>query len=291
MPVDHVEEALARLAEQDRRDPNIVALLTALVSPFNTLESAHQQLLTQRSVDTAIGAQLDVLGRIVNEARGGLDDETYRRYIRARIRTNRSQGVVEDLIRIAHLIVDDLNARIVVEQPGVAGVIVRVVDVAVTAVVADAAIVFLRAAVAAGVRLILETSIAAPAATFTLDGGAGLGFGIAAQLDLAPLTLNADTIVGARELGSAGNLLTLRFAHNGTGPVAGLLTNIGNAWTFLFRGGTTTVADFEAAIAASAVFCVHTPDGVGTLVAVGDVFDATALTGGVDGGLIAGASE
>ncbi len=104
---NHVERALDRLTEQFKNKKNIENLIRVLTNPIQELEDVLCQLLFERSLDTAEAEQLNVLGRIVGQPRRDLIDERYRRYIRARVRVNRSNGVVEDLIRILRLIVDD----------------------------------------------------------------------------------------------------------------------------------------------------------------------------------------
>ena len=164
--MDHVAEALARRPERMRAQANRSAYISLLVAPVQDIEDALQQLLTQRSLDTAIGAQLDMLGALVGQVRISSDDGVQRRYVRARIAANRSRGTVEDLIRISPLVVDDVAASYVVERWAVASVIVRVEDVAVADEVATILAEYLRVAVGAGVRVILESSSAVPLGTF-----------------------------------------------------------------------------------------------------------------------------
>ncbi len=154
---DHVAVALSRLRQQYRDKPNIVALVTALITPFQSLEEALWALLTQRSVTTAVGAQLDVLGKLVKQPRAGLDDDDYRRYIRARIATNRSDGLVEDLIKVAGLVIGDDAARIVIDQQGNAAVVVRILDVVLDDDLVSILVAFMRQTKSAGVRILVET--------------------------------------------------------------------------------------------------------------------------------------
>lgn len=135
---------------------NTTKLLTAIVAPMQSLEDALMSLMIERRISTAVGEQLDVLGRIVVQPRAGLDDDDYRRYIRARVVTNKSDGLVEDLIRIVSLLLDDENAVIHVSDEDMATVIVRSEGVEVPGDLADSVIRFLRAAKSGGVRLIFE---------------------------------------------------------------------------------------------------------------------------------------
>jgi hypothetical protein len=67
----------------------------------------------------AEGVCLDQLGKVVGEARTGLDDVAYRQAIRLKIRTNRSFGRTQDVLEVALLAVPEGTA--VRYQEGVAG--------------------------------------------------------------------------------------------------------------------------------------------------------------------------
>lgn len=277
--VDHIAEALNRLPEQFRSDPNVTALLSSLVGPCQALETALQDMLTKRGVDTAVGAQLDIVGKLVGQSRNGLDDETFRRYIRARISAHRSSGVVEDLIRITTLVLNDLGATLIVDQQGVAAVVVRIEDTTVDATVADAIISFLRIAGAAGVRVILESSTVVPAEAFAFDvlsGHEGDGFTDPGDVDRLQInTTNCQTGIAATVPGVSG----LTFALVATGTGGGQLTRVGNAVTFAFQPGVTTVNNLQLAISLTDYLQVEIFD-LGVLESPGDVMSATPLTGG-----------
>lgn len=167
---NHTEQALARLCEQFKGQPNIVKLLTALTGTVQDVETALWQILTERSVDNATGVHLDAIGAVVGQDRGGLIDEDYRRFIRARIATNRSRGTIGDILRISRLVLNDPAAYLELDNQGAAAYVLRVNDVVITDDLAEILIDFLRAAVAAnatrtgatsaGVRVILEYSAA-----------------------------------------------------------------------------------------------------------------------------------
>ena len=266
----------------------MAAFLSTLLAPFQDVENALYALLVERQIGTAAGDNLEIIGNLVGQARNGVtDDEDYRRYIRARIATNRSSGLIEQLLNVARLVLDDTGATITVKNSGVAAVRMRVAGNPVTPTVADIAISFLRLAKAAGVRLVFDSSTAQPENTFSFLGGAGPGYGATGRLNLAPLTTNCQTVVRLKASGTAGNSVSLGFVHDAGAPAAGVLSSVGNAHTFTFRGATTTVAQFEAAITASAAMRVQTVDGVGTLQIV-DAYGDALFTGGIDGGVYAG---
>lgn len=148
---------------------NITKLVRALVEPAQGVENALQQLLTERLIDTAVGYQLDILGKIAGQTRDGLDDETYRRYIRARIAANNSDGNVEDLIKVADLVIYDDAALYEVNTHRIATVVLRLKDKAISQTLADSLIRFLRDTVSGAVRVILEYSDQAPSTWFKWD--------------------------------------------------------------------------------------------------------------------------
>lgn len=105
--VDHVSTGLARLIWQYRGDqPRIQAFLESLLDEVQSIEDAAYQVLTGIWPRTAIGDQLDVLGKIVGQKRYGLVDEAYRVFILGRIYVNVSDGKLPQYL---YLISDILN--------------------------------------------------------------------------------------------------------------------------------------------------------------------------------------
>lgn len=175
-PIDHVEIGLNRLYQEFRK-PAIIAILTKWLERYNDLEQVYQDLLRKRNIFNAVDAQEDLLGRVVVQQRNGLDNDTYRRYLFARIAVNNSNGLVEDLIKITALVMNDDNAYIHIDQVGAAAVIVRIENVAVSSVLGGVLIDLLRDAPLSGVRLILQYSQVAPSQTFRYDSGPGYDVG------------------------------------------------------------------------------------------------------------------
>lgn len=162
MTVDHVTESLATLPSQFQDKTGWTAAVTALVTPIQALEDVLQDVLLQRILDNAIGAQLDDIGRLVGQARLTTDDDQQRRYVRARIAANRSGGTGENVLTISVLVVDDVAAHHVIENLGGAALFLRLEDVAVSNDVATILIGFLRTSVLAGVKIVLISSAAVP---------------------------------------------------------------------------------------------------------------------------------
>lgn len=281
--VDHVQEALDRLPTQYTTDTGVTTLLAKLAGPAQAIENTLQDMLVDRAVDTAEGAQLDIIGKLVGQPRNGQDDDVYRRYIRARIKTSRSKGIVEDLIRIATLVIDDLDARIWVDQQGVAAVSIVVQDAGIDEDTAAATISFLRLAIAGGVRVILESSPSPPDETFTFDEeGPGFDDGYA-RLDMATVSANNDAVVRATVAGPDGNNLTITCvgdASVGTWDYEDTPTGL----IFHFDPGTTTVLEFNGAVELSTHFTIDVAGTLANVLDAGDEVGPENLTGGVEAG-------
>lgn len=100
----HVEDALARLLERHKGRPNIEAFVTSFAEKIQALENAAWDYQTMRSVTTATGYQLDLIGDVVGQLRLGTDDDFYRVLIIVKIAINNSQGSPEQLISIFNLL-------------------------------------------------------------------------------------------------------------------------------------------------------------------------------------------
>lgn len=103
--IDHVQAGLALLLSQYQNKPRIAALLSSFLRRIQELDDAAIDVLIARLIDNAVAAQLVVIGRIVgqpNEA--DWDDDTYRIFIKARIRANKSSGHGDDVIDVVNLV-------------------------------------------------------------------------------------------------------------------------------------------------------------------------------------------
>lgn len=297
--IDHVQAALDRLPRRLQTKQRWTELLAALVRPFQALEDALIAMYDQRHLDNAEGAQLDQLGALVGEPRAGRTDDAYRRRIRARVAHNRSHGLTEDLIRITRLVAYDDAVTVACEQQDVATEVVRLGGAAVTTETAEELISFLRTGVAAGVRAIVEYSPAAPAATFTFDTG-GLGFPTPYMLALANHTSTGfDTVIGVRDSAiafdeSSATSFTLAFIADAGAPDAGAWVDTWPDLSFTFKPSTTTMRNFEGAIATSSWIRVVTKSTTTGALEVADAFGPLAFNNwdaAADGGALAGALE
>lgn len=101
---DIVSLGLSRLASQFQDKPIIESFLSVYLEALEEVESGFLELLNGRGISTAIGNQLDLIGKIVGEDRLGRDDETYRDALYLRIFINNSEGTPEDIMSALKLI-------------------------------------------------------------------------------------------------------------------------------------------------------------------------------------------
>ena len=76
------------------------------------LEKVFSDLYYLRSLDHAIGVQLDGIGDLVGQPRNGLPDDEYRGAIKFRIFLNKSSGEPETLVALVSFITDADKVRI-----------------------------------------------------------------------------------------------------------------------------------------------------------------------------------
>lgn len=97
----HITDALARLITQYKQALNLQNLITAIVTPIQTIENALAAMNTLMYLPNATGAQLDQIGVIVGLARtAGQSDADYLIALYEQITINIAEGQPETLIQI-----------------------------------------------------------------------------------------------------------------------------------------------------------------------------------------------
>jgi len=94
----HEEDQRARLLSQFKDKPLIEAILNAIGEQVQDYEDATIELNELLNISTQVGVQLDGIGTIVGEARGGLSDPDYRTALYTRIAALYGSGTGEDVI-------------------------------------------------------------------------------------------------------------------------------------------------------------------------------------------------
>jgi len=89
------------LFTDDNAKTNVKAITGVYLDIFQDIETAIYAVYLSRQLDEATGAQLDLLGAIVGQARGNFSDADYKPLIRARILVNRSDGTSRAITDIA----------------------------------------------------------------------------------------------------------------------------------------------------------------------------------------------
>lgn len=168
---DHASRALGKMAQQFSRTGSVAGLISVEAARWQTLEDALYAFIAASDLPTAEGAELDVLGALVGQERGGLSDADFRLFIEARILSNRSSGTGEELLAIASLLNGTeahftpyavASFELLLEGPTAYGPLIGQLVLA---------------AEDAGVNGIFAWEEESPADTFTLDAGPGLDVG------------------------------------------------------------------------------------------------------------------
>jgi len=92
--------------EQFKDAPNFNKVLLSISPFFDELNDVFADLRILLDISTQTNAQLDLLGDIVVEKRGGRNDNDYREALRLKIFKNTSRGFVDDLVEILTLITE-----------------------------------------------------------------------------------------------------------------------------------------------------------------------------------------
>lgn len=161
----YAADGVALLPRALRDKPRVLGLLAAWTRQLQELETALWALLTD-TLETAVGAQLDQLGRLLLEPRRALDDDSYRAVLRAAVLARKSTGTAADLCAVLAAM---LGAGTFTYAEG--GAYVQLSPVDPVPFDATAAIAVLRLAKAGGVRLELLAPAALGTKTFTLAAG------------------------------------------------------------------------------------------------------------------------
>lgn len=164
---NHVEEAINHLIELFRDGPRNQAILHVLLGQFQEIENVIWDLLTAFDLDTAVGAQLDILGVILNEPRAGRTDEDYRAALRVVILVYKSNGKLPEMLEISQKLVP--AADIVMAEPATATLYIGFSTLSTTSL--RTVFNMLTRAKAAGVRLLVTYGGSIGAADGDPEGG------------------------------------------------------------------------------------------------------------------------
>ena len=170
---DHQARAVGRLVGQYRRAKNLQSLVSVSTAEHQKLEDQLWTMFSE-TVDNAAGAQLDVYGKIVGQAREGRTDAKYRLWIKTRVRINRSSGTVPEIIAVFTALVNGTSPVILAEQyPAAMTVTLGSLTFEIDPVEASS---ILQTMKPGGVRAVLVSPTSTDANSFGFDpNGAGFG--------------------------------------------------------------------------------------------------------------------
>jgi len=94
----HVVEAQDNLISQFADKTNLDGMIDAYVEQVQIVERVLFDLLEDRGLASAVGEQLDVLGRLIKQPREGRNDANYRAALSARVGLNLGSGTMENVI-------------------------------------------------------------------------------------------------------------------------------------------------------------------------------------------------
>lgn len=114
---NHIEQAKRRLLEEYKYKPRIAGFIDAIVGALQEIENSADLLYRGRSIFTAIGAQLDGLGKIIGLDREDRSDEDYRDALFAQIQINVSGGEPESIYVAIKKMLNATSAQIIEIYP------------------------------------------------------------------------------------------------------------------------------------------------------------------------------
>ena len=289
-----VADGLALMPGHRAGKTNLDAILSIYLGQIQEIEDVAWQMLVERWVSTAVGAQLDQLGRLVGEPRRlfSADDDNYRRLIRARVAANQSDGTVNQCLIILRLVFDTDVGPLVLRQLFPAAMQVTAVDVAVADVLSTIAASFFRAGALGGVRTQLITNIVAPAIAFTfvaveatLPAGAGITAGDT-EIDIDETGIDmpsAGTLV--LNPGSFTQEVLTYTDYDGASIFSGLTNEIGGSGLrFDHADGELVVDEQDQAKGFTGTRALVTWENIVTATATGNNLQKTAATAAWDSG-------
>lgn len=156
--IDHLERMKSRLPSHQQGAAQFDKLLQVSAGQYQEIETALHQLLLERSITTAVGEQLDGIGRLVNLARvPGQSDDDYRFALRTYTLVLAKSGDVESVIE-TFLVVMNAPGAVYTEVYPATFQIAAVPGVDLTnQAVADFIVATMAAAKPAGVNMLLTT--------------------------------------------------------------------------------------------------------------------------------------
>lgn len=109
--VDHEAEGNDKLLSQYKSSPIFDVTLDTFTAKINELEAEFTKFKTELNIDTALGANLDLIGDILKSPVRPIDDEDFRKVLYALVVAYNSEGRASDILNLISKITqsDDIN--------------------------------------------------------------------------------------------------------------------------------------------------------------------------------------
>lgn len=147
----HAVEAISHLIDFFKYGPRNQEVLKTIGLQLQELEDMYWAMYHAFDGDTAVGDQLDILGRLVGEKRQGRVDDDFRAAVKVRILVNISNGTIPELLKISETMVP--TASVLIAE--VAPMTIQVNFSTLTGTTLRTVFQILRKAKAGGVRLLV----------------------------------------------------------------------------------------------------------------------------------------
>jgi hypothetical protein len=105
-PVDHSVEGLKNILSKYKDDEKLKVLINTFLLKINELEDEFVKFKTQLSLGTAMGANLTLIGDILNARSRKVDDEEYRKLLYALVTAYNSNGTASDMFNMFQKIIE-----------------------------------------------------------------------------------------------------------------------------------------------------------------------------------------
>ena len=105
--------------------PHMAAIMNAIASELQELSDAIYDVMTEIDVNSAVGAQLDLLGKVYGRSRDGYGDEAYRSLLKMQIGINVSNGTINPMIAIIKSVTDSTKVDMFEDYPAAVSAVVN----------------------------------------------------------------------------------------------------------------------------------------------------------------------
>lgn len=115
---DHVTRGLSYLPWQFDDSVKLKEYIKILLEEIQEIEEALFEILREKSLDSAVGFQLDIIGEQIGKRREGVtDDDEYRKLLRVQIAVNSSEGTAGTVIDLWKYLLNTDTVQLQEEYP------------------------------------------------------------------------------------------------------------------------------------------------------------------------------